>query len=709
MRIVLHIPLLFVLLTITGIFSFCNVLSQTSDTTKTINFPLPYEDFSLYDFAEVRFESDKTEVPPFDLVKRNFEPLKKMFTNDSLYFADSIQTVWFKLSIRNNLATDTSVALVFPQAVNKAVLYKSDGERLIGIGKTGFGIAVIARTISYEDARIDLRLKAHSQTTCFIQIPRIGFQYMLSKTPVLESIVKAEMKAFDQEKEINRTRFLRAHFFIGIFFMFFVFGLIKYIVVGKDRAYLYYALLGLSNALLTVAQAEYPSLELPWFENLRGIELFNLVNGVALLMQGLFILEIVQLKIKYPRIALAINGFLFSQLLIAILYTIDWIAGMQFHPGFWGVNTFVQFLLVLFMFIWVWYLATIRKGFYRFIFLGAVTIFTASALLFAVRYFNVYYLLPAWFGADQRGSVNHFMQIALVLDMCFYFTGLAYRDRQVEKDKIIFQEQLIKQLKTNKDLQEKFAGELQQQVAEKTTELIEQRQALETEKEAKLLADFNRKFSESELKALRSQMNPHFVFNILNTIESYALENNKEAASIMIQKFSRLTRLVLENSMNQIVSFESDWKALQLYIELEQMRYADKFAVAYNVQEKILERDYFIPPMIIQPFVENAIIHGLRNKSDNRGKLNLSADLYNGYIIVQVEDNGIGRQKAAALKINNPIQKNSLGIKVTQDRIAIFNNLNQERKAKVEIQDLPKGTRVVILLPDSLTSAALLG
>jgi sensor histidine kinase YesM len=103
--------------------------------------------------------------------------------------------------------------------------------------------------------------------------------------------------------------------------------------------------------------------------------------------------------------------------------------------------------------------------------------------------------------------------------------------------------------------------------------------------------------------------------------------------------------------------------------------------------------------MIIQPFVENAIIHGLRNKSNDNGILNLSASLNNGYIIVQVEDNGIGRAKAALLKANNPIHKISLGIKVTQDRISIFNNLNQNRKAKVEIQDLREGTRVVISLP----------
>ena len=125
----------------------------------------------------------------------------------------------------------------------------------------------------------------------------------------------------------------------------------------------------------------------------------------------------------------------------------------------------------------------------------------------------------------------------------------------------------------------------------------------------------------------------------------------------MIQKFSKLTRLVLENSMNQLVPFENDWKSLQLYIELEQMRYAEKFLVTYNVEEEILEQGYSIPPMIIQPFVENAIIHGLRNKANGNGILDLSAGLQDGYIIVQVRDNGIGRVSAAQLKANNPIQK----------------------------------------------------
>src|SRR6266542_5387146 len=212
MRTNLHIPLLF-LLTTTFIFSHSDARSQTGDTTRTINFPLPHEDFSLYDFAEVRFETDKTETPPADIIKRNFQPVKKIFPNDSLHFDDSVRSVWIKIKVANNLTSDTSVALIFPYGVSKAVLYKSEGKRIVPVGKTGWAIAVIARTISYEDSRMDLALNAHSQTNYFIQIINLGvnWMWMPKKMPVLENIAYSEIKAFNREKEVNRPNLLWLH------------------------------------------------------------------------------------------------------------------------------------------------------------------------------------------------------------------------------------------------------------------------------------------------------------------------------------------------------------------------------------------------------------------------------------------------------------------------------------------------------------------
>ena len=273
--------------------------------------------------------------------------------------------------------------------------------------------------------------------------------------------------------------------------MFFVFGFIKYLVLGKDRAYLYYSLMGLFSALLTVAAAEYPPFELPSFENLRGIELSDLVGVLAYIMQALFILEILQLKTKYPGITRIIKWYLFAKLLLYITNTTLWLAitnsipldvSLKTASSFKWIETYDAFFYLILMAFWVVYLARMRKGFYRFIFLGALTIFIAYALIFAVRFFHLGYLLPAWFGGEERASSGHLMQIALVIDMLFYFTGLAHRERQVERDKIKFQEESIKQLEANKKFQEQFTAELEQQVVERTAEVVEEKAEVEKQK-----------------------------------------------------------------------------------------------------------------------------------------------------------------------------------------------------------------------------------
>jgi len=653
-----------------GILSFNDICSQTSDTTRTINFPFHHEDLSLYEFAEIRFETDKTETPPADIFKRIFQPVKEIFQTDSLFFKNSIHNVWLRFNIHNSLDRDTPVALVFPIGVNKAVLYKSDDPDLSFIGKTGFAIAVIARTISYEDTRIDLVLKANSQTNYFIQVPRIGFNFMLSKTPVLESFAYAEMKAFNREKEIHRPRLLWSHFFTGIFFMFFVFGFIKYLVLGRDRSYLYYALLGLANTLLTIAQAEYPPLELPWFENLRGIELFNLINGVAILVQGLFILEILQLKIKYPRVTLATKYFLFFQLLISVLYTAAWIGLKQYEFVFFAIYPYQQSLLLLIMLSWVLYLATIRKGFYRFIFLGALTIFIAFTIYFLVQFFDLFHLLPSWVNTDKRASVNHFMQFALLIDMCFYFTGLAYRDRQLEKDKTLLENDLKLQHLEN----EKTKVELQHQA------------------------------SELEMQALRSQMNPHFIFNSLNSINRFILQNNKAQASVYLTKFSKLVRMILQNSQASMISLESELESLELYLELEALRFDYRFKYKISVP-KDLDADVLkVPPLIIQPFAENAIWHGLMHLPDPHGKLEIEVSQDNDLLFFRIADNGIGRKAAAELRSKSASKHKSVGLKITADRIALLHSSNGNGSV-FTINDLVNndgtaaGTEVIIKMP----------
>ena len=129
------------------------------------------------------------------------------------------------------------------------------------------------------------------------------------------------------------------------------------------------------------------------------------------------------------------------------------------------------------------------------------------------------------------------------------------------------------------------------------------------------------------------------------------------------------------------------------------MRYNEQFEVRYDLEPAVLEDGHLIPPMIIQPYVENAILHGLRNLKTNDGLLQIACCRIDGHVLITIEDNGIGRKEAAALKENSPIRRSSVGMKVTHDRIAVFNGLLKDNKAKVEIEDMHRGTKIRLWFP----------
>src|SRR3546814_12629621 len=120
---------------------------------------------------------------------------------------------------------------------------------------------------------------------------------------------------------------------------------------------------------------------------------------------------------------------------------------------------------------------------------------------------------------------------------------------------------------------------------------------------------YERKLAMAEMSTLRAQMNPHFMFNSLNTLEAFILDKQEKEASHFLNKFSKLLRLVLENSRQQLVSVEKDMKALELYIQLEQIRYDFRLSYSFMTDPRLLEDTYLIPPLIIQPFVDNSIFH----------------------------------------------------------------------------------------------------
>ncbi|MEM9885425.1 MAG: histidine kinase [Bacteroidota bacterium] len=218
-------------------------------------------------------------------------------------------------------------------------------------------------------------------------------------------------------------------------------------------------------------------------------------------------------------------------------------------------------------------------------------------------------------------------------------------------------------------------------------------------------AEFNRKIAEIEMTALRAQMNPHFLFNVLNSIKLYMVQNDARTASRYLTKFSRLIRLILNNSKSSMISLEEELNALKLYIEMENFRFNDKFDYNIRVDESIPIASVKIPPMILQPYVENAIWHGLMHKEDARGLLliNIQKSKNDTGLYFIIEDNGIGRERAMQIKTRTANKHKSVGMQITKDRIAIANQLFNTN-ASVEIVDLKNdtksiGTRVVVHLP----------
>jgi ligand-binding sensor domain-containing protein len=227
------------------------------------------------------------------------------------------------------------------------------------------------------------------------------------------------------------------------------------------------------------------------------------------------------------------------------------------------------------------------------------------------------------------------------------------------------------------------------------------RQVKRKEKEK---ADIQILIAELEAKALRAQMNPHFIFNALNSIQFYILKNENKIAHSYLAKFAKLMRNILEYTKEEFIVIEKEIESLKLYIELEKLRFSDKFEFEINLDPEIMIHYHRIPTMILQPFIENAIIHGIAPLKDRKGKLILAINKIENQIICKIEDNGVGRLKSSSINKKKEHYHQSYGLSITKERTEKLKQLHQivtkiyiEDKTEKEHQET--GTVVTIILP----------
>jgi hypothetical protein len=220
---------------------------------------------------------------------------------------------------------------------------------------------------------------------------------------------------------------------------------------------------------------------------------------------------------------------------------------------------------------------------------------------------------------------------------------------------------------------------------------------------------FERELLEKELRlsnltALRSQMNPHFMFNALNTIQAYIFSNDSEAATYFLGNFAALMRKILDHSAKETINLSDEVSVLNLYCELEQMRFGGELNFHIEMDEHLKQLDPQLSPMVVQPFVENAIKHGLAQKKSNR-ELWIRFKEQDKKLLVEIEDNGIGRQKAAEIKARQGVKYNSYAVDANHKRLELLTqNINKEIVLEIfDLFDTEKqlalGTKVVLYMP----------
>lgn len=222
--------------------------------------------------------------------------------------------------------------------------------------------------------------------------------------------------------------------------------------------------------------------------------------------------------------------------------------------------------------------------------------------------------------------------------------------------------------------------------------------------EEKKKTEFSRQLAGLEIRALQSQMNPHFIFNSINSIQGFILKNKVDEALGYLMDFSKILRQTLDNASRELISLEEELQYIRYYLSLEMMRFDQKFEVEINFPESINPQSVQLPPMILQPYVENAIRHGLLHKQDGKGKLHINFTLEADIFKCTIEDNGVGRTRAGKIESWKQPNHKPKSTRITQDRIDLMNQSLETDKCRIITTDLTDkngnvtGTRVEIIL-----------
>lgn len=294
--------------------------------------------------------------------------------------------------------------------------------------------------------------------------------------------------------------------------------------------------------------------------------------------------------------------------------------------------------------------------------------------------------------------------LGVLMQSMFFLAGLSYRNKLVHHERTRTQELLIKQLNRNKELQHTLNEQLEELVKEQTTEILRKKQELDEQRKIQLETEYDKKLTEIELKAIRAQINPHFIFNCLNSIQLFVMQRDYEYAQKYLSDFSYLIRKTLDFSRRNFISLSDEIAYLSTYLGLEKMRFENKMEYEIIVDPAIVTAELEIPAMLLQPYVENAVKYGMTNTDHPIGKLFIQFNqIESDMLECLVDDNGIGITRSKTMR-TLPKHHQSSGMEISSNRAELLNKM-YNTGIHIDIIDKSEnnigesGTIVRILIP----------
>ncbi|MFD2520853.1 histidine kinase [Emticicia soli] len=625
------------------LFIFCNIY-QSLSAQKVINIDSSFYKKELLSLTEhTAFFLDSTHNLSIEAIReKEFQALSYLpeFDHFSRYAAD----IWLRFRLKNT-SGDTLKGLFSAGGSFYTTLYVTHNSKIMKVADASRLMPDSRRPFRYDGAYIPIVIPSQATYTYYVRIN----QFSLKKVTIQPSLVTYKQEALNKEKTLYNDRFAMVinYSLIAILLFLGVFTLLQY-VLNRQQYILYYSLYLFAMSAFAIWGFEhspfvsYGIKYLPFFlTSLRQ----NFYVLVAQLFYFLFISHFLLYTHSHKFITQTIRFLLKS---IGVLIVLELLLTIVLHQYDLEIylSIFTQVYLSVFGCLVLFYLYQIKTqlAFYikigsTFLLLGGIFGFISSWLQWIPQSSDLLEHYP-----------NVFFNSCILLEILFFSMGLVY----------------------------------------KSVEVINQKNDLE------------QAVSVSELNILRLQINPHFLFNSLNSIKSYIIKNKIDEAADYLTDFSTLIRSILQKSREQVVTLHEELTTAQLYVKLEQLRFQKKFDFVFELSSDIDTKNIMIPALLLQPYIENAIKHGLANKP-TKGILQLVVNDLDQYIEILIDDDGIGRTQARELK-NNSDGHRSMGLKLNEERLKLLNKIHEwdiqyKIVDKFDTNNQPAGTRIILIIP----------